>query len=94
MDLKGVIKEQRLELENIQKTEHIILRERLPEAEVYLRHPNILVVTGVRRCGKSIFSFLLEKGHKFAYINFDDERLFGLRASDLDSVLQAFYELY
>src|SRR3989344_1439518 len=94
MDLKGVIKEQRLELENIQKTEHIILRERLPEAEVYLRHPNILVVTGVRRCGKSIFSFLLEKGHKFAYINFDVERLFGLRASDLDSVLQAFYELY
>ncbi|MEW6528347.1 MAG: ATP-binding protein [Candidatus Micrarchaeota archaeon] len=94
MDLKGIIKEQRLELENIQKTEHIIPREGLSEARTYLNYPNILVVTGIRRCGKSIFSYLLEQGHQFGYVNFDDERLFGLKASDLDSVLQAFYELY
>ncbi len=94
MDFKEVIKEQRLELENLQKTEHIIPREGLPEAENYLKYPNILVITGIRRCGKSIFSYLLENGHKFGYINFDDERLFGLRASDLNSVLQALYELY
>ena len=94
MDLKGIIKEQRLELENIQKTEHIILREGLHEAEMQLRYPNILVITGIRRCGKSIFSYLVDKGHKFAYVNFDDERLFELKSSDLDSVLQAFYELY
>ncbi len=94
MDLKSIIKEQRQELENIQKTEHIILRDGLQEAESYLVHPNVLVITGIRRCGKSIFSYLIERKHKFAYINFDDERLFGLRSDDLDSVLQAFYELY
>ena len=94
MDLKGIIKEQRQELENIQKTEHIILRDGLHEAESYLAHPNVLVITGIRRCGKSIFSYLLEREHKFGYINFDDERLFGLKSEDLDSVLQAFYELY
>ncbi len=94
MDLKGVIKEQRLELENIQQTERIIMREGLAEAEKYLAYPNILVITGIRRCGKSIFSYLLERKHKFAYVNFDDERLFGLKATELDSVLQAFYELY
>ena len=94
MDLKSIIKEQRQELENIQKTEHIILRDGLQEAESYLTHPNILVITGIRRCGKSIFSYLIEKTHKFGYINFDDERLFGIGSGDLDSILQAFYELY
>src|SRR3989338_4249775 len=94
MDLKSIIKEQWLELENIQKTEHIIQREGLPEAEEYLKYPNILVITGIRRCGKSIFSYLLERGHKFAYINFDDERLLGIKTEELNLVLQAFYELY
>ncbi|MCL5423929.1 MAG: ATP-binding protein [Candidatus Marsarchaeota archaeon] len=94
MDLKSIIKEQRWELENIQKTEHIILREGLQEAESYLAHPNVLVITGIRRCGKSIFSYLIEKTHKFGYINFDDERLFGIESKDLDSILQAIYELY
>ena len=94
MDLKGIIKEQRLELENVQKTERIIARERLSYAEAFLKHPNILVITGIRRCGKSIFSYLLEKKHNFGYVNFDDERLLGLKAGELDSVLQAFYSLY
>ncbi len=94
MDLKGIIKEQRHELEHIQKTEHIIPREGLVEAQTYLKYPNILAIIGIRRCGKSVFSYLLEQEHRFGYINFDDERLFGLNADNLNSVLQAFYELY
>ncbi|MFH0927637.1 MAG: ATP-binding protein [Candidatus Micrarchaeota archaeon] len=94
MDLKSIIKEQKLELENIQKTERIVPRERLSDAEAFLKYPNILVITGIRRCGKSIFSYLLEKKHNFGYVNFDDERLIGLKAGDLDLVLQAFYGLY
>ena len=70
------------------------MRDELQKAESYLIHPNVLVITGIRRCGKSIFSYLIERKHKFAYINFDDERLFGLNSGNLDSVLQAFYELY
>ncbi|MBI5872504.1 ATP-binding protein [archaeon] len=94
MDLKSIIKEQRQELEKIGKKERIIERERLNEARAYLKYPNIVVITGIRRCGKSIFSYLMEKNHKFAYINFDDERLAGLKTEELDKVLQAFYELY
>ena len=94
MDISSIIKEQRQELEQIEKREKIIDRERLKEARSYLNHPNIVVITGIRRCGKSIFSYLMEKGSKFAYINFDDERLADLKAEDLDKVLQAFYELY
>ena len=94
MDLQSIIKEQRQELEKIEKDERIIERERLKEAKSYLSHPNIVVITGIRRCGKSIFSYLMDKGSKFAYINFDDERLAGLKTEELDKILQAFYELY
>lgn len=94
MDISSVIKEQRQELEKIEREEKIIEREGLKEAKKYLLHPNILVITGIRRCGKSIFSYLLEKDSNFAYVNFDDERLTGLQAEDLDKVLGAIYELY
>jgi predicted AAA+ superfamily ATPase len=91
MELKDIIKEQRQELEKIEREERIIGREGLKEARSYLKYPNIVVITGIRRCGKSIFSYLMEKDSKFAYINFDDERLAGLKSENLDKVLQAFY---
>lgn len=94
MDLKEVITEQRKELEDIEKRERIIQREFLGRAEKFLKYPNILVITGVRRCGKSIFSYLLVKGKKFGYINFDDERLVDIKTKDLNRILETFYELY
>ncbi len=49
---------------------------------------------GIRRCGKSIFSYLLAKNSKTGYINFDDERLIELKNEDFDKILTSFYELY
>lgn len=94
MDFKGIIKEQREELEKIEKEEKIIERTNLEESKKALKYPNILAILGIRRCGKSIFSYLLAKQHKFAYINFDDERLAGLKSEDLNKILESFYELY
>ena len=94
MELKSIIKEQREELETIEKTEGFIKREKLAEAEELLKFPNILVVLGVRRCGKSIFSYLLSKNHNMGYINFDDERIADIKGKELNKVLESFYELY
>jgi len=94
MDFKSIIKEQREELERIERQERIIERDRLQEAGKYLRHPNILAVIGIRRCGKSIFSYLLAKNSRMGYVNFDDERFAGLKAEELDKILESFYELY
>src|SRR3989344_1570711 len=94
MDFKSLIKEQREELENIEKKERIIERIGLEKARKSLRHPNILAVLGIRRCGKSIFSYLLAKNNNFGYINFDDERLVQLKSEDLNKILESFYELY
>ncbi len=94
MDLRPIIKEQREELENIEKREKIISRQYLSEAKNSLKHPNILAVIGVRRCGKSVFSYLIAKDGKMGYVNFDDERLSDIEAKDLNRVLEAFYDLY
>lgn len=94
--LKQVIESQREEIEEKFATEAIIERDGLALAKSYLLFPNILVILGVRRSGKSIFSILLSKElkQKAAYINFVDERLISLKTGDLNKVLQAFYELY
>ncbi len=60
----------------------------------FLKHPNILIITGIRRSGKSILSQLLYNGEKFAYFNFFDERLTNFNSQDLETLVQAFYELY
>src|SRR3989344_9056285 len=94
--LKRVIENQRIEIEDKYVRETILERNGLELAKSYLSFPNILVVLGVRRSGKSIFSILLARKlkEKAAYINFVDERLINIRTEDLDRVMQAFYELY
>src|SRR3989344_1114853 len=94
MDFKTIIKEQKEELEKIEKEETIIKRENLDKAKRFLKYPNIAAVIGVRRCGKSIFSYLLAKESKSGYINFDDERLIVIKNEDFDKILSSFYELY
>jgi len=94
MDFRVIVKEQREELEEIDRRERFVSRESEKDARKLLSHPNILAVLGVRRCGKSIFSYMLTKGHDFGYINFDDERLVGISTEDLNGILEAFYELH
>ncbi len=93
MDFEPVIREQLKELEALEAG-GLVRREGLNEAAKAISHPNVLVILGVRRCGKSVFSYILAKGKKYGYINFDDERLLGLQAGDLNGVLEAFYRLY
>jgi predicted AAA+ superfamily ATPase len=94
-ELKAVIISQKTDIDGLFKREKIIDRV-IDTAEVkrFLIQPNVLAILGIRRCGKSIFTWLLFSGEKFGYINFFDERLIGLRADELNQVIQAFYELY
>ncbi len=60
------------------------------------------VFVGIRQAGKSYMLYLralqlIEEGHdlkEMLFVNFDDERLINMKASDLDSILQAYYALY
>lgn len=57
--------------------------------------PQAQVVIGVRRSGKSTLCYnaLTRKKIKFAYVNFDDERLVHLTAGDLNDILEVLYKI-
>jgi len=65
------------------------LAERLPP-----RSTQALVLTGVRRCGKSILQAqLMRRGRAAFYCNLEDTRLFGLAPEDFPTVLAVIEEL-
>ena len=93
-ELKKIITDQKEAFEEKMSSGSIIERDFLEQCKKYVARPNVFLLTGVRRCGKTVASYLLFKGNAFARINFDDERLYGLEAKELNKVLEAFYGLY
>src|SRR3989344_8514838 len=75
--------------------------ETLPrDKNIRLDSDFMITITGPRRAGKTFFCFQLinklkEKVSKenILYLNFEDEKLLGAEAKDLDKLLEAFYEL-
>ena len=72
------------------------LCDRYEERQLSLESNLAQIVIGVRRSGKSTLceKFIRQRGVPFAYANFDDDRLYGLRTEDFDSVLEALYQIY
>ncbi|WP_016731910.1 ATP-binding protein [Saccharolobus islandicus] len=72
------------------------IKREVGDVSRFLVIPNVLAILGVRRSGKSTLSLMLMKelNVKFAYLNFDDESLYGLTTKDLKSIEQAIYEVY
>ncbi len=92
--LKEIIVDQEKEIDLIIKEQKIIKRDVTEPYSKFIKKDIIIVITGVRRCGKSVLCHQLLNNKKHRYINFDDERLKGLKADELNNVLKAFYELY
>lgn len=72
-----------LQNETAEKSETGVPRELLADFRIPDRFA--IILTGIRRCGKSTFLYqLLKQRHKDAfYLNFDDNRLFGFESNDL-----------
>lgn len=66
------------------------------EAEKQIDKSSRLVqlISGIRRSGKSVLSHLLLRETNYAYVNFDDERLYDLSAKDYNILLETLYEVY
>jgi len=73
-------------------------RTSLSKVAEYKKLPHIIVITGLRRIGKS--TFLRQIIHKyysdkdFYYINFEDERLFNFKAEDFNDIYETLIELF
>lgn len=74
----------------------------LVERPLHLEESGNYVFVGVRQAGKSYLLYqrvkeLLGCGinlHDIVYVNFDDERLLGMKADDFDLILQAYYSMH
>ncbi len=90
-------------LENIlaDQAEELLMKQSLhycrrkEEDKIDLNSTQAQVVIGVRRSGKSTLCYkaLTRKGVKYAYVNFDDERLIHLSGDDLNDVLEILYKI-
>ncbi|MCF0213012.1 MAG: ATP-binding protein [Muribaculaceae bacterium] len=92
-DLEIILLEQKKEISS-RADEKLCPREE--ESQIDLASPQAQVVIGVRRSGKSTLCFqaLQGSGESFAYVDFDDERLAGLAAAQLNDVLEVLYKIY
>lgn len=71
------------------------------DISVPLNSNKIISIIGARRVGKTYFLFSLIKklrekkeNNRIVYLNFEDDRLFPLSLSDMNSFVEAYYELY
>ena len=93
-DYVEILKGQKKELARLMANSALI--ERREVTRIDLDSTMAQIVIGVRRCGKSVLCrmALAKSGLTFGYIDFDDENLANLKASDLNKVLEAAYEVY
>lgn len=88
-----IVSDQQLEVKLV---DTIVLCDRKEEVLFELDSTLAQIVIGVRRSGKSTIchKVLKGKGVSYAYINFDDERLYRLRSDQLNELLEALYIVY
>ena len=90
---KQVILDQQKEVSEIDSSQLIARQE---EMFFEFDSPLAQIVIGVRRSGKSTMchKVLKQNNINYAYINFDDERLYKLKPGELNSVLEALHMIY
>jgi uncharacterized protein len=98
-ELKESIKELII---NFHKTGTPELIEREITLPTFKKINKVFVIIGPRRAGKTFVLYqaikkLLKKGHKIEeiiYLNFENEKLAGIKSSELSIILDAYFEMY
>jgi len=86
----------------IKKQQQFIEQVELLPRKLNLEEAGNYVFVGIRRAGKSYMLYqhiqsLLAKGHsinEILYINFEDERIADIKSSELNLILESYYELF
>lgn len=86
--LKEVLVEQK---SKIKLNEGFVIREKISEIKNFIDVKHSIIITGVRRCGKSVLLSQIMNNFfdKYYYINFEDERLADFDLKDFNK----FYEV-
>ena len=90
--LRQVVSKQKNEINLNRET---IRRDILDEILKWIQDDRVLILTGVRRCGKStLLKQLMKELKQWSYINFEDERLLDFKAQDFEILNQVLIETY
>lgn len=90
--LKQIVVEQQSQLSG----ETGVTRSALFEMKKYLPLPQVVIVAGIRRCGKSTLlqQIMSDLKGRFYYFNFEDERLINFKAENFNDLYEVLLELY
>jgi hypothetical protein len=93
--LKEVLLEHRERIERT-KTEDFVRREALDKVEKFIKIRHNIVISGVRRCGKSVFLSQIMNNFfdRCYYVNFEDERLADFDLKDFNRLYEVCIELF
>ncbi len=91
-DLRRIVLKQK---EEIQRLDGTIKRDILREILSWLDDNRVIILTGIRRCGKStILRQIMKEKENYCYVNFEDERFLDFKAQDFESLNEILIELY
>ena len=80
------------------KIKNEIKREKINEIKKFLKLPHTIVISGIRRCGKSTLIRQLMRDFfnpsDYYYFNFEDERLLDFNTNDFNLLYEVFIELF
>ncbi|AWR96213.1 AAA family ATPase [Acidianus sulfidivorans JP7] len=88
-EIKRIILDQESFLNDKLRKEKIITRD----YDYSIKYNNAYLITGPRRAGKSIFAVQLAKDKEYLRVDFDDERLSGIKGNELNKLLEAGYQI-
>lgn len=92
--LKEIVLEQQQKISSLEAS---IPRQILVEIKKYLKLPHSIVITGMRRVGKSTLLFQIMNNfykNKCYYFNFEDERLLNFSPEDFNNLYELLIEIY
>lgn len=90
--LRQVVSKQKKELSPAQDS---IRREVLDKILRWFSDDRIIILTGIRRCGKStLLKQIMQNKPDWCYVNFEDERLLDFKAQDFEMLNEILVEIY
>lgn len=93
---KEILKQIILDQHGMGLPKSFVHREALSKAKALMSDPFIVIIKGVRRCGKSTILQWIRTQCKQRdyYVNFDDDRLVNFQLKDFQLLYEVFIELY
>jgi predicted AAA+ superfamily ATPase len=91
-DLRRIVLKQKEEIERMDVT---IKRDILDEILNWFKDNRVIILTGIRRCGKStLLRQIMKQRNNYCYVNFEDERFLDFKAQEFEFLNEILIEIY